>query len=135
MICFPIQYIAVQCTVVRCSAWYILSLRQVENRGPSDIEEAEVYILWPSLRYCTLHTAHCTLQIKTLGHFRPIVTSNSIFAKLVCIPPNSRGSDSPLLYLTGQPSVEGPGRCRYVSEVNTHNIKVGQETLFVPDGR
>ena len=58
--------------------------RQVENRGPSDIESAEVYILWPSLR----------------------------------------GEDQPLLYLTGQPIVEGPGSCHYVSDVNTHNIKV-----------
>ena len=57
---------------------------QVENRGPSDIESAEVYILWPSLR----------------------------------------GQEQPLLYLTGQPIVEGPGSCHYVSDVNTHNIKV-----------
>ena len=57
---------------------------QVENRGPSDIESAEVYILWPSLR----------------------------------------GIDQPLLYLTGQPIVEGPGSCHYVSDVNIHNIKV-----------
>ena len=57
---------------------------QVENRGPSDIESAEVYILWPSLR----------------------------------------GQDQPLLYLTGQPIVEGPGSCHYVSDVNIHNIKV-----------
>ena len=35
-----------------------------------------------------------------------------------------RGQDQPLLYLTGQPIVEGPGSCHYVSEVNTHNIKV-----------
>ena len=55
---------------------------QVENRGPSDIESAEVYILWPSLR----------------------------------------GIDQPLLYLTGQPIVEGPGSCHYVSDVNIHNI-------------
>ena len=57
---------------------------KVENRGPSDIEEAEVYILWPSF--------HAT--------------------------------DDPLLYLTAQPQIEGPGVCQYVSDVNTHNIKV-----------
>merc|ERR1719350_2787314 len=62
----------------------VTHIYQVENRGPSDIEEAEVYILWPALR----------------------------------------GQDQPLLYLTGQPTVEGPGSCHYVSEVNTHNIKV-----------
>ena len=56
----------------------------MENRGPSDIESAEVYILWPSLR----------------------------------------GQEQPLLYLTGQPVVEGPGSCHYVSDVNTQNIKV-----------
>jgi len=62
----------------------VTHIYQVENRGPSDIESAEVYILWPALR----------------------------------------GQDQPLLYLTGQPLVEGPGSCHYVSEVNTHNIKV-----------
>merc|ERR1719495_3135564 len=62
----------------------VTHIYQVENRGPSDIESAEVYILWPALR----------------------------------------GQDQPLLYLTGQPIVEGPGSCHYVSEVNTHNIKV-----------
>ena len=56
---------------------------KVENRGPSDIEEAEVYILWPSFRQ----------------------------------------TDDPLLYLTAQPQIEGPGRCQYVADVNTHNIK------------
>ena len=63
---------------------------QVENRGPSDIESAEVYILWPSLR----------------------------------------GQDQPLLYLTGQPIVEGPGSCHYVSDVNTHNIKVSGVAIY-----
>ena len=38
-----------------------------------------------------------------------------------------RGQAQPLLYLTGQPIVEGPGSCHYVSEVNTHNIKVSDE--------
>ena len=56
---------------------------KVENEGPSDILEAEVYILWPSAR-----------------------------------------SDSPLLYLTAQPWVEGPGYCQFVNDVNTHNLKV-----------
>jgi len=57
---------------------------QVENQGPSDIIEAEVYILWPSSHY----------------------------------------SSRPLLYLTEQPVVEGPGHCQYVSDVNTHNVKI-----------
>jgi hypothetical protein len=59
-------------------------LLQVENQGPSDIQEAEVYILWPSFRQ----------------------------------------DGDPLLYLTAQPQVEGPGRCEYVTDVNTFNIKV-----------
>jgi len=62
----------------------VTHIYQVENRGPSDIEEAEVYILWPSFR----------------------------------------ATDDPLLYLTAQPQIEGPGRCQYVSDVNTHNIKI-----------
>lgn len=62
----------------------VTHIYQVENRGPSDIEEAEVYILWPSFRQL----------------------------------------DDPLLYLTAQPQIEGPGRCQYVSDVNTHNIKI-----------
>ena len=66
---------------------------QVENRGPSDIESAEVYILWPSLR----------------------------------------GLDQPLLYLTGQPIVEGPGSCHYVSDVNIHNIKVSDVNALLRD--
>ena len=59
-------------------------ISQVENRGPSNIEQAEVYILWPSHR-----------QV-----------------------------DDPLLYLTAQPQIEGPGKCQFVVDVNTHNIKV-----------
>ena len=62
----------------------LINSYKVENRGPSDIEEAEVYILWPSFR----------------------------------------ATDDPLLYLTAQPQIEGPGVCQYVSDVNTHNIKV-----------
>merc|ERR1719233_1819512 len=62
----------------------VTHIYQVENRGPSDIEEAEVYILWPSFR----------------------------------------ATDDPLLYLTAQPQIEGPGVCQYVSDVNTHNIKI-----------
>jgi len=62
----------------------ITHIYQVENRGPSDIVSAEVYILWPSFRQ----------------------------------------NDDPLLYLTAQPSIEGAGRCQYVSDVNTFNIKV-----------
>ena len=56
----------------------------MENEGPSDILEAEVYILWPSVR----------------------------------------DVDEPLLYLTGQPWVEGAGACQKVYDVNTNNIKV-----------
>merc|ERR1719443_2523481 len=62
----------------------VTHIYQVENRGPSDIEEAEVYILWPSFR-----------QV-----------------------------DDPLLYLTAQPQIEGPGKCQFVVDVNTHNIKI-----------
>merc|ERR1719477_445975 len=62
----------------------VTHIYQVENRGPSDIEEADVYILWPSFR----------------------------------------ATDDPLLYLTAQPQIEGPGVCQYVSDVNTHNIKI-----------
>ena len=61
----------------------MFSIKQVENEGPSDILEAEVYILWPSAR-----------------------------------------SDSPLLYLSSQPWLEGPGYCQFVNDVNTHNLKV-----------
>ena len=61
----------------------------MENRGPSNIEEAEVYILWPSYR-----------QV-----------------------------DDPLLYLTAQPQIEGPGKCQLVVDVNTHNIKVSCPSL------
>ena len=35
-----------------------------------------------------------------------------------------RQDGSPLLYLTAQPQVEGPGRCEYVTDVNALNIKV-----------
>ena len=59
-------------------------IHQIENKGPSDILEAQVYILWPSFR------------------------------------PNS----DPLLYLMHQPTVEGKGRCDYVSDVNIFQIKV-----------
>merc|ERR1719471_190059 len=62
----------------------VTHIYQVENRGPSNIEEAEVYILWPSYR-----------QV-----------------------------DDPLLYLTAQPQIEGPGKCQFVVDVNTHNIKI-----------
>jgi len=71
----------------------VTHIYQVENRGPSDIEEAEVYILWPSFRQL----------------------------------------DDPLLYLTAQPQIEGPGRCQYVSDVNTHNIKIDRfRTAYSP---
>ena len=53
-------------------------------QGPSDILEAEVYILWPS--------------------FRP--------------------NGDPLLYLTGQPLVEGKGRCAFVADVNPYGLEV-----------
>ena len=46
-------------------------------------------------------------------------------SSIICSTP--RGQDQPLLYLTGQPTVEGPGSCHYVSEVNTHNIKVSED--------
>ena len=62
----------------------ITNLYQVENRGPSDIVSAEVYILWPSFRE----------------------------------------NDDPLLYLTEQPIVEGPGHCQFVETVNHYNVKV-----------
>jgi len=62
----------------------VTHIYQVENRGPSNIEEAQVYILWPSFR-----------QV-----------------------------DDPLLYLTAQPQIEGPGKCQFVVDVNTHNIKI-----------
>ena len=29
----------------------LIHIYQVENKGPSDIEEAQVFILWPSFRY------------------------------------------------------------------------------------
>merc|ERR1719233_1804169 len=64
----------------------VTHIYQVENRGPSDIEEADVYILWPSFR----------------------------------------ATDDPLLYMTAQPQIEGPGVCQYVSDVNTHNIKMNR---------
>ena len=41
---------------------------------------------------------------------------------MYCLTPRQDGS--PLLYLTAQPLVEGPGRCEYVTDVNTLNIKV-----------
>ena len=53
-------------------------------QGPSDVLEAEVYILWPS--------------------FRP--------------------NGDPLLYLTGQPLVEGKGRCAFVADVNPYGLEV-----------
>jgi len=62
----------------------VTHIYQVENRGPSDIEEAQVYILWPSFRQ----------------------------------------ADDPLLYLTTQPQIEGAGKCQFVVDVNTHNIKI-----------
>ena len=47
--------------------------------------------------------------------------------------PSFRQDGDPLLYLTAQPLVEGPGRCEYVTDVNTFNIKVSTSqtsTLF-----
>ena len=64
---------------------------QIENKGPSDILEAQVYILWPS--------------------FRP--------------------NGDPLLYLMHQPTVEGKGRCDYVSDVNIFQIKVSLGFVYL----
>ncbi len=53
--------------------------------------------------------------------------------------PSFRQDGDPLLYLTAQPQVEGPGRCEYVTDVNTFNIKVRRDvqphrTILKDDG-
>jgi len=75
----------------------VTHIYQIENKGPSDVLEAEVYILWPS--------------------FRP--------------------NGDPLLYLTGQPLVEGKGRCAFVADVNPYGLELdarGRRTSYAPFG-
>ncbi len=38
--------------------------------------------------------------------------------------PSFRPNGDPLLYLTGQPLVEGKGRCAFVSDVNPYGLEV-----------
>ena len=51
-------------------------------------------------------------------------------AQVYILRPSFRQVDDPLLYLTAQPIIEGPGSCQFVVDVNTHNIKVRSVLAF-----
>ena len=38
--------------------------------------------------------------------------------------PSYRPNGDPLLYLTGQPLIEGKGRCAFVADVNPYGVEV-----------
>ena len=45
-------------------------------------------------------------------------------AEVYILWPSFRPNGDPLLYLTGQPLVEGKGRCAFVADVNPYGLEV-----------
>ena len=50
-------------------------------------------------------------------------------AEVYILWPSFRPNGDPLLYLTGQPLVEGKGRCAFVADVNPYGLEVRYITI------
>ncbi len=82
---------------------------QVENKGPSDIIEAEV-------------------RNNLILNFSLVIVffSNQVYI----LWPSFRPNGDPLLYLTSQPTIDGMGTCDFVTDVNPYQVEVNQFKPF-----
>jgi len=81
----------------------------IRNRGPSDINEAEAYFLWPAYT-----RGGKFYDIKSLTYRNYDITT--YLMKSV--------TGEHLLYLLEQPETSGPVKCEYVEDVNPLKIRV-----------